>query len=735
MDFFAISGLLNGIAAISLAALVYSRSPRDPRHWSYGLLGLSIAVWSFGYFFWQIADSSDQALFLCRFLMAGAIFIPVTQLHHVLYLTNEANRLGTVLTSTYFIGGFFLLVDATPYFISHVQPTDYFPFWPQPGPVFHFFLLWWVAVAFYACYLLALAHLRGKGLRKKQFLYLLVASGLAYVGGATNFPLWYGIELLPYGTICFTFYVALVAYTLLRYHLMDFSVFVEKGLSYLAVLLLISQPAYPVLLLAQKSLLGTISYRFSMVQLFVHLLTVAGAYQMRLGTRQAIARSVMKGQDSSLRTLSQFSTNISTLQDMKLLGKEIIGAMSRGMRAQTAMLFVLNKDHSKYIQVSDYGSSVHSPANLSFAVTEDLPRYLAIVKSRIVCKELKHSFPDQWKETVFKDLKNLNADVCFPFIRKNRLLGFCLLSPCLPESLDAAESIGFIPTLVREASLALENAILREEVIRSQTIMRHMDRLRSLETMSAGLAQELTSPQSSIKAFVQLAQLRKNDEEFLKRFKAVVSSDVSRIEQLTKEIREYVTDESTNGHSYENINELIESCVSFVSKNPEFQHIKIEPKLDPEIPKILFRRQEMRHVVFNLLLFHLSRAYDNGKYLFIKTQGLTSSTGDRWIQVEISDKQEQHSLDLLPIPLYSQGDYLAKLESTDLADQGMSIAKEIVNAYGGFIQVYGSKAKSLKCVLSLPRNENAEFGTCEERFQAGSLDLQNLTPPIHDQQR
>ena len=483
---------------------------------------------------------------------------------------------------------------------------------------FHIFLVWWVGVVIYGHYLLWDAYSKGVGLRRQQYLYLIVATGVGFTGGATNFPLWYGIEILPYGTILFTFHVSLVAYTLLRYNLMNFSVIFEKGLSYLAVLLLISQPAYPVLLLAQKSVFGAISYRYSMVQLFVHLLTVAGAYQMRVGTRSAIAHSVLKGQNSGLKTLSQFSTNIATIQDMKLLGKEIVETLSKGMRAQTAMLFVLDGDKNKYMQVSGFGSSFDDSSKLTFAVTDALPRYLSIVKSRVVCKELKQSFPDQWKETVLHDLENMKAEVCFPFIRKNRLLGFCVISPCPPDFLESAESLGFISTLVREAALALENSILREEVIRSQALVRHMDRLRSLETMSAGLAQELINPQSSIKAFVQLAQLRKNDEEFLSRFQTVVSADVSRIETLTKEIREYVIRESADGQSCENINELIESSVSFIALNPDFKHVNIDKDLDPNISMILCNRQEMRQVVFNLLLYHLNRIGDQEATLFIR---------------------------------------------------------------------------------------------------------------------
>ncbi len=702
MSFFAISGLLNGIAATSLAILVYSRSPRDPRHWSYGLLGLSIGIWSFAYFFWQISETHAQALFLSRLLMAGAIFIPVTQLHHVLYLTNDSIRLGNILKSTYIVAGFFLIVDATPYFIADVQPTTHFSFWPQPGPLFHFFLFWWMLVALYSCYLLALAYRREKGMRQKQFLYLLIASGVGYLGGATNFPLFYGLEVLPYGTICFTFYVALIAYTLLRYRLMEFSVIVEKGLGYLAVLLLISQPAYPVLLLAQKSVFGAISYRYSMVQLFVHLLTVASAYQLRLGSRGGLARLASSGEDSTSKALAHFSSNISMFQDMPLLGQEIVSTLKMGMDAQVSILFVLNGEKKSYVPVSGFGSLQSQPANSWFAVTDDLPRYLAIVQSRVIRHELKQSFPDKWKQSVIQDLERFQADVCFPFIRKNRLLGFCMIGPCGRDSIESADALGFISTLLGEASLALENVLLREEVQRSKDIVRHMDRLRSLETMSAGLAHELDHPQTSIKAFVQLAPMRKNDEAFLKRFQSVISSDVQRIEELAKEIREYVNDAASHCRSYENVNDLMESCVRYILLNPHYHQVTIEKSLSPEFPLFLCQRQEIRQVIFNSILYHLPLEPHQEKTLLLKTHVLKSSTGDAWMQMELWDKEMTPSVDVLLPSFHTERSNLVEVETGDLGDEGLVIAQGILDTYGGYIQSYRSVNEPMLLVISLP---------------------------------
>ena len=730
MNFFAISGLLNGIAATSLACLVYSRSPKNPRHWTYGLLGLSIAVWSFGYFAWQTAETAHFALVFCRLLMAGAIFIPLTYLHHVLILTERLSQHQLLLKTNYTIGFLFLILNGTPYFIPDVQPNSFFPFWPQPGPVFHIFLVWWGGVACIPHYLLFHAYRSEKEpVHKRQYLYLLIASSIAFLGGATNFPLWYGIEILPYGTICFGFYVSMVAYTLLRYDLMDFSAFLEKGLNYLTVLFLISQPAYPVLLLAQKSIFGVINYRFSMVQLFVHLLAVAGAYQMKIGIRGNITRLTFGGQPYGLETLSRFSTNMAESRDLQDLGKEIVQTLSQGMQARIAILYLLDQKKNTYSPVVINGLASDASALPAFAVTDGLPRYLAIVQSKVIYEELKMAYPDELKQTVISDLERLGVDLCLPFICKNRLLGFCALGPIRGAGVhNLAEDVGLVTAIVQEAAMALENALLREEIKQSQALVYHMDRLRSLETMAGGLAQELRNPLTSIKAFVQLAQLRRNDEEFLSRFRSVISEDVSRIEQLTKEIREYALPHEAERNK-ENMNEILTSCIEFMTLHPQYYALKFDKSLDSDLPEVHVDRQQIKQVFFNIFLHILKSLGSKERILSVKSQTINSSMGDQWIQIELSGT----CLDIQPQGSQASGLVELQEDNSEVDERGLDIAGQILEEHHGHLRrvnsnLSGSPAFSVTLPVSVNKQENhlpSRYGypSVSEGLKERSIDL------------
>ncbi|OLC96687.1 MAG: hypothetical protein AUH86_09155 [Acidobacteria bacterium 13_1_40CM_4_58_4] len=231
MTFYALSGLVNGIAATALGLLVYSRAPQDPKHRAYVLFCLSIAIWSYFYFAWTLASSQELGLLFARLLMVGAIFVPATYLHHVLTLLDLQEKRRMMLRTGYAVSLIFLSTDITHLFVADVQPAMYFRYWPQPGIVFYVYLVWFAGYVAYATYLIAAAWRSATGLRRKQYSYLTIASAIGYLGGTTNFLLWFGIEIPPIGTILVTVYAGLVAYTMVRYRLLDITGVLPKSLA------------------------------------------------------------------------------------------------------------------------------------------------------------------------------------------------------------------------------------------------------------------------------------------------------------------------------------------------------------------------------------------------------------------------------------------------------------------------------------------------------------------------
>ena len=110
-------------------------------------------------------------------------------------------------------------------------------------------------------------------------------------------------------------------------------------------------------------------------------------------------------------------------------------------------------------------------------------------------------------------LSRIEAEICIPLMNKEQLIGFLNLGHKITLEMYTPEDLNLLSTLAQNAAIALDNALLYEDLKRQKSLMRRTDRLRSLETIAGGFAHEIRNPLTSIKTFVQLAPERREDEE------------------------------------------------------------------------------------------------------------------------------------------------------------------------------------------------------------------------------
>lgn len=701
MDFYAFSGLLNGIAATVLGLFIYLRAPRDPRRYTYGLYCLSLSVWGYFYFAWHLTESRDLALFLVRFLMAGAIMIPIFYFHHTLTVLNRVAEHRSLLRTGYVLSGLFFLFNFTPLFVADVEPQMSFRYWPNPGPAFHVYLVWFTVCILYATYLMAVAYRNAKGLQRNHYLYLMTGACLGYAGIATNFPLWYGIEILPIGTILVTAYTAIMAYAIIQYRLLDFSVIVQKGLLYL--LLLFTLAAMPSILLgpAQRLYFGEISYPFSILLFSLFVLIAIGGYRLREKAEVAIARTLFRQRYDRYETLSAFSKSLVTILDLRSLTDEIVRTLVQVMDIRMASLFLLNKENSVYALSSCYGLNRDKLGSVQLATDDALPYQLACFKSALVREELEQAGKHDATRPLVDTLQVMESEVCIPMINKDRLIGFCSLGPRANHETYSGVDLNLLTTLAQNAAIALDNAMLYEDLKRSQTLMRRTDRLRSLETIAGGFAHEIRNPMTSIKTFIQLAPERKDDPEFISEFSKVVNDDVDRIERLIQEILDYARYMEPR-LTEEDLNEIVSSCLYFVAVKADSMSIALEKDLANDLPRMMLDRQQIKQVLLNLLLNAMDAMVETGGRLTVRTHRLIKPSGDEWVQIEVADTGSgisEANLEHIFDPFYTTKHQSGEHEGTGL---GLTIVHQIVQEHRGSIQVESAVGSGATFSVNLP---------------------------------
>jgi signal transduction histidine kinase len=703
VNFYAFSGLLNGLAATVSGLIVYAQNPRNPKNQAYGVYCLAAATWGYGYWAWQISSSHDLALFFVRFLMSGAIFLPVAYLWHVLTLLEQVQGKIWLVRLGWGAGIFFFCMNFTSYFVADVHPVHDFPFWPQPGPVFHVYLIGFTLYAIYGTWLLYQGARTKTGTERSRFYLLTIGSVIAYFGGMTSFPFWYEIDIPPNGTILMTVYTSVVAYALLRYRLLDLGTAVERGITGGLLLALVAFPAYPILLLGQNLYFGHINIAYSFVELGVLLLLVSGASSLKREAKTFITKSLFKERYYRHETVVGFSKSLVSILELKDLTVTIVESICPTLGLQWGVLYLRSSSSQDYRPVSSFGKSTTDLPVLHLAKTPTLTELWRQGTSCFVINELERSTKNTESQAIVSQLDHIGAEVCLPLVNKNRLLGFCVFGPNTKSGGGyTSQDLDLLTTLSQEASVALDNALLYEELKRSQSLVRRTDRLRSLETMAGGLAHEIRNPLTSIKAFVDLAPERKDDEQFLVRFSKVVKEDVFRIERLTREILDYAKPMEPFLKE-EDLNEIVESCLYTLRIRPSHELIVVETDLSHGLPKVFADRQQLKQVLLNLL-FNAVEAMvpEGGGVLTVRTRKIASDRAQDWVQVEVQDTGkgiEPEDVEHIFDPFFTTKHLSQEHEGTGL---GLAIAHQIIQEHQGRIEVQSVKGRGTAFFVNLP---------------------------------
>ena len=704
-NYLALTSLINGITSIALGYFVYTRGRKDIRCLTYVLLCLSVSVWSFFYFLWQTAQTTHLALYWVRGLMAGAIFIPVTYLHYILASVEEYRNKKKFLILGYTAAFAFFVFNFTPYFVKGVTPSLSVRFWPVPGPLFHFYILMFVSYAVYGIFILWKSYRHSTGATRNQLLYVFLATIIGYTGGFTNFPLWYNLPFYPAGNIMVSVSVAIFAYAIVQHRLMDITVVIHKGLAYGLLLGLIFVPIYFGILMLTHAFTGSMQYLLTGILVGAFAVLAGVVSNLHLIMEKAIGKALFKKRYDAYDTIKNFSNALVRILDLKDLNEKIIMTLSGVMGIEKVSMFLLDNEKGSYLLSTSHGNNEESLRRIKIEENDLLPRYLKKSGQLIIKEEMEHSVanaPDKDVKEILGILLQIESEICVPLMNKEQLIGFLNLGHKTALEMYTPEDLNLLSTLAQNAAIALDNALLYEDLKRQKSLMRRTDRLRSLETMAGGFAHEIRNPLTSIKTFIQLVPERRGDDEFIGSFSKVVSEDVHRIERLIQEILDYARYMQPRLIE-EDLNDVVESSLYFVRVKADGKDIAVEKELAEDLPPVLIDRQQIKQILLNLYLNALDAMPDGGR-LFVKTHSLSKENENMWVQIEVRDTGSGISgenLDHIFDPFFTTKHESEEREGTGL---GLTIIHQIVQEHRGYIEVESQTGVGTTFFVNLPAN-------------------------------
>src|SRR5258705_10686787 len=412
-QFFALAGLVNGVSAALLGFFVFSRKPYDPRHRTYALFCFCLAGWSYSYFRWMLSANSLDALVWSRALMAGAIFIPPTAFHHLARLLDRKFSY-PLIAGNYLFSALLFLANWGPWIVADVGPQGPFPFWPVPGPLFHLHVVQLGGLALLGLWLLLRELKRSDGLRRNQIKFLILAEIVGWSGGATNYPLWYGIPILPYGNILVCAYTGIFAYAMVRYRLLDIEVVIKKSLIYASQLLILLIPCYLLLLGAQLFFFDNVSPSFSVFALGVFILVGFFFSKIRFRTEEAFERVLFKKRYDYRATLLYSSREMISRADLEAVSDNLLKTVVKALGVEKASLFLLEESNGSFKLKSSIGLSGDAAPLPDIASDEPLAQAFIERREALVREELEMAGDAVEDMESARKMGQLEAEIALP---------------------------------------------------------------------------------------------------------------------------------------------------------------------------------------------------------------------------------------------------------------------------------------------------------------------------------
>ena len=580
--YYSSTGLINGIASTLLGLFVYFKNKKASLNRTYALFALSVSVWSYFYIFWPLTDNKLIAFYSFRLLHLGANFIPVCYFHFILVLLNKVNekKQRLILNVGYILS--FILVPFlfTNLMFEDMVPKFTFKLWAEPGILYPLFLL---KFFFFGSYSLWLIYVEYKKVnitpaRKTQLKYVLISFLIAYLGGSTNFAVFYNIPIMPIWNICVALYMAITAYAIIRHQLMDIKVIVRKTLVFTGLLAFVFMILVSSALLVQKYFISGAGTTGRVLGLVISGIVII--FSMR-----RIENFIINLTDKYLfqkkydykELLNTFTTEVLTVLDLNRLVNLTVDKLMDIIRLNSCAVLLLDKERDQFNVAAR--RNIDGTPEISFA-KDDINGFLEDKRGYCLIKE--------------------TAELVIPMVLHEKVTGMLFLGKKKSDEDYTQDDLGVLLPLARTLAIAISNAELFDELGKTQAEAAQKEKMAVIGTLAAGMAHEIRNPITTIKVFSEFLKERKDDPDFVEKFERIVPREVDKINHMIMHLLEFSRPADYRSMESVDIKDALKDVLDILGNEMAMNDIVLEENIN-KIPPVCGNKKYIQEVLFNLV--------------------------------------------------------------------------------------------------------------------------------------
>lgn len=718
MSFLAFTGLINTLTCIVLGFFVLIKHPKSLQNLSYFILNATVALYSLGYFFWQLSIDVTPATFWFKVLVTGFILLNSAYLFFVFVFLNMIKERWRILIGSLIINIFFVCLNLSDMFYRNLSPRFGLGFWPTPTIFFNVYLFVWFSQCFYGFYWLLVGQSLSSGRRKEQIKYFTLSAVVGFFGGATNWPMWYGINLPPYLNILISLYIAIVAYAIIRHNLMDIEVIVKKTAVFAGLFIFVYGVFTVVTILGQELFRNTLGWNqwFAMVPTVIVIIFATKPLETVL--TNVTEKFLFQKKYDYKQILQAFIDEVITELNLENIVKGTEDLLAKTLHPKSFEIFLLNREGSQFASYRTGAFALKLDAGLA----AELKR-----KKEIVSIEDGGSDPSK-NTGLVAEIKQFGAVIAVPLVLQNELSGFMLLGAKKSDESYSKEDFEVLMDLAKTEAVAIKNARFVEELNLAQAELLRAETMKQVASMADGLShqfnnrfQAISTPLGLLNFMITktMAELPSaSSEEKLKKMEDVLakikdgvskaSANAVRGGEIAKGLLKYSRPEKA-GYQMQDIAKALNLGLELLEyKHADFSQIEIKKDIAQDLPQTwanMSYLQDMYQIV-------IDNAYDAIKQRLEDEPGLKGTVGVRisanqlknLILIEVQDNGMGMRPDILEKVRNAVPYVTTKASSSEKSGYGagVQVLRRLVGFHDGRLDYESNWGQGTKTIIEIP---------------------------------
>ncbi|MBI5180009.1 MAG: hypothetical protein HZA05_01240 [Nitrospirae bacterium] len=638
-NIYAVFPLITGIFVLFLGLLVLSKKPGSIVNRSYFIFNLSISIYQFGEGLQFFANNEETANLSFRYLtMLGASYITVNgYFFSFAMLARIKGQRRFIITGYILFSATLLNIFFTDLIIKGVHQTTW-GYYPTAGRFAYIFIIPYILYGlltlknFYYGYKAA-----ETSTRRLQMLYILLSLGVGFIS-ILAFLSWYEIHINTFEFLPITIYTSVLAYTIIRYKLMDIRTVFHKTAMWLTVSAIIIAPLYIFM-----RVLHIYEHLLSIeITTIIHLMLFLLFYAYIKNVQPYIDHLFQRRRFNLLKVIDDFVKESVKLKGIEELSRFTRDTIKETLYAEDIFLLYLNEKRTKYISMQQINRSIGQLLNQlmnieSVSIDADNPFLIELEGYNGVVERKGIPFiPNLASVRTEAEpfFARFRAELCVPVVFQNQLIAVITIGRKKNLKPYDRQDIEMLERLKLELSVIMSNSMMYDNIIKlnkelmgfnevldsevkkrtaelwdaykklqeQNILIKEADRLKS--EFLANMSHELRTPLNSVIGFSDLLLDTGGLDEKEKKYISNIHISGSHLLEIINEILDFSKIEAgrmTTNFDEFSVKEVFDEAVSVMSHAILKKRLNLGIDIDKEVSSVVSDRTKVKQVIYNLL--------------------------------------------------------------------------------------------------------------------------------------